>query len=159
MNAPKIKPGAVSTDSLSPRRGEGWRRPSGAKWGVVPSGGSTRDGNSPKNSRLEPLNCGSRRKEARTALPEFQMEPPHVGCYMVAGKFPVPVWTCSPAERARPQVQQAPMPRQDRQRNNWQGNGFQQLLFFPIPPPFIPLPSSRKSTNALSGSWGSASLI
>jgi glycine/D-amino acid oxidase-like deaminating enzyme len=39
--------------------------------------------NPPSRSRIEPLNCSSRREEALTSVPEFQMEPPHVGCYEV----------------------------------------------------------------------------
>jgi hypothetical protein len=41
---------------------------------------------SPKHSHIEPLNCSRRPEEAQTLLPEFQMEPPHVGCYGVHGE-------------------------------------------------------------------------
>jgi glycosyltransferase involved in cell wall biosynthesis len=41
---------------------------------------------SPNISRIEPLTCSSRRKEALTLFHEFQLEPPHVGCYKVPGE-------------------------------------------------------------------------
>ena len=47
---------------------------------------SGRGENSPKHSRIDPLNCSSRRKKVLTLLYEFQMEPPHVGCYKVPGE-------------------------------------------------------------------------
>jgi len=42
--------------------------------------------NSPKNSRIEPLNRSSRRKEAQTLFHEIKIEPPYVGCYQVQGE-------------------------------------------------------------------------
>ena len=42
--------------------------------------------NSPSHSRIEPRNCNRRREEALTSVHEFQMEPPHVGCYEVRGE-------------------------------------------------------------------------
>ena len=38
---------------------------------------------SPNPSRIELLNCSSRREEAPTLPHDFQMEPPHIGCYKV----------------------------------------------------------------------------
>jgi NAD+ synthase (glutamine-hydrolysing) len=43
-----------------------------------------------KDSRVEPLDCSSRREEALIEIHEAKLEPPHVGCYEVQGAPPRP---------------------------------------------------------------------
>src|SRR5579859_3548557 len=94
----RLKPGMMllQSDMIRARQpspsppqsgGEGWGRGGvDLKNSLSLARACARGENSRKHLRIEPLNRSSRREEALTLFCEFQMEPPHVGCYELHGE-------------------------------------------------------------------------